>query len=182
MPTLQKIFVMVLAPLLILGMTRTAAAAVTDDPPSVKWEYKAVSEREIIMLGKGELTAGLNALGAEHWELVAVRDVSYFFKRPLEVKKKTALPTPAFPMFDTELVSATDLTKLNLTKEQKQKYEMIHLEFVLTVSRLPDPRLDSGTRWFYEVPKLRKDALDKVAAILFTPEQQEVFKGIRMAR
>jgi hypothetical protein len=56
-----------------------------------KWEYKVASESEVAKLGKGDLAAGLNQLGEDGWDLVAVHStapasgaltpVRYVFKR-----------------------------------------------------------------------------------------------------
>lgn len=49
------------------------------------WEYKALVKSQITELGKTDLGAGLNALGDEGWELVAVDagkgQATYIFKR-----------------------------------------------------------------------------------------------------
>ncbi len=65
-----------------------------------KWEYKALSRDEIAELGKNDITAGLNKLGDEGWEMVgapalpaaafrggpggapAGRSPEFYFKRP----------------------------------------------------------------------------------------------------
>jgi hypothetical protein len=85
----------VLAAVVLLGPARAA-----DDPkakPAVaapKWEYKIQTKEELLDLGKKDLGAGLNKLGAEGWELVSIQPASetrmgrpsgrdtYYFKRP----------------------------------------------------------------------------------------------------
>jgi hypothetical protein len=55
------------------------AAAAPDMAP--RWEYRVVTEEQLKVAGKNDLAAGLNRLGDEGWELVAVRK-DYIFKRP----------------------------------------------------------------------------------------------------
>jgi hypothetical protein len=45
------------------------------------WQYAVRSRIEINTQGKGDLAAGLNKLGEEGWELVAVEAGEYYFKR-----------------------------------------------------------------------------------------------------
>jgi hypothetical protein len=59
-----------------------------------RWDYRLATRQQLLELGKNDVAAGLNQVGAEGWELVAVRpgagrpegrgDVSteYYFKRP----------------------------------------------------------------------------------------------------
>jgi hypothetical protein len=46
-----------------------------------RWEYRVLTRQEVVDLGKKDLAAGLNKLGGEGWELVAI-DAQYIFKRP----------------------------------------------------------------------------------------------------
>jgi type II secretory pathway component GspD/PulD (secretin) len=64
---------------------------------SPKWEYKILTKDGVADLGKGEVGAGLNALGDDSWELIAVepggrsaRESSFYFKRPVQA----AAPSP----------------------------------------------------------------------------------------
>jgi hypothetical protein len=54
-----------------------------------RWEYRVLNKPEIIDLGKKDLAAGLNQLGDEGWELVAI-DAAYIFKRPKVDNRKQA--------------------------------------------------------------------------------------------
>jgi hypothetical protein len=71
--------------LLALGLTVGSPLAVRSaEPkpePAVKWEYRVLSKEQVLEAGKKDLTAGLNALGDEGWELVAA-EPAYIFKRP----------------------------------------------------------------------------------------------------
>ena len=55
-----------------------SAGGKTDAPP--RWEYRVLSKQQVIQQGKNDLVAGLNELGEQGWELVAV-DGGYIFKR-----------------------------------------------------------------------------------------------------
>jgi hypothetical protein len=46
-----------------------------------RWEYKVVSEADILKLGKGGLAAGLNKLGEDGWELVGFEKTRFILKR-----------------------------------------------------------------------------------------------------
>jgi hypothetical protein len=71
--------------------------------PGPKWEYKVLTKDEIAGLSNKDFAAGLNKLGEEGWELVAVepaqagargagaggrgaREADYYFKRPKAVR------------------------------------------------------------------------------------------------
>jgi hypothetical protein len=46
-----------------------------------RWEYRVLTKAQLLELGRNDLTAGLNKLGDEGWELSAF-DAAYIFKRP----------------------------------------------------------------------------------------------------
>src|SRR5262249_43830656 len=46
-----------------------------------KWEYKVMSETDLLKLGKDNLSAGLNKLGDDSWELVGLAASQFIFKR-----------------------------------------------------------------------------------------------------
>jgi hypothetical protein len=46
-----------------------------------RWEYRVLTKAQVLELGRNDLTAGLNKLGDEGWELAAF-DAAYIFKRP----------------------------------------------------------------------------------------------------
>jgi hypothetical protein len=84
----------------ILLATRSTAAPAPPLPPGVKaWEYKLLSDFQLVQAGvppggkarqpaNDGLNDGLNNLGAEGWELVTVIEnpnggaAKYYFKRP----------------------------------------------------------------------------------------------------
>lgn len=61
----------------VAGSQLTVQAA----EPTIQWEYKVLTKGQVLDLGKKDLAAGLNKLGDDGWELVAV-DNAYIFKRP----------------------------------------------------------------------------------------------------
>ena len=74
-------------------------------PPPIKWEYKIAVEEDIRKLGKGDATAGLNMLGNDNWEVVSIRNTTFFFKRP-NPKQRVQMPfdpdEPEPDLFKTE--------------------------------------------------------------------------------
>ena len=88
-----------------LKAAEAAAAPVPEKAvsPGPKWEYKVLTKDEIAGLSDKDFAAGLNKLGEEGWELVAVepaqagargagaggrgaREAEYYFKRPKAVR------------------------------------------------------------------------------------------------
>jgi hypothetical protein len=75
---------------LLVGGTRPSTAPAADGRPGAasRWEYRVLTRQQVIDLGPKDLAAGLNHLGDEGWELVAVHhaahtvDADYIFKRP----------------------------------------------------------------------------------------------------
>jgi hypothetical protein len=68
---------------LVVAGTMSGTAPAADGKPGAdsRWEYKVLTRSQVIDLGKKDLAAGLNQLGDEGWELVAI-DGDYIFKRP----------------------------------------------------------------------------------------------------
>ena len=54
-----------------------------------QWEYRVLTEEQIVGLAKRDLAAGLNKLGEEGWEL-ATAGTHYIFKRPRDLAQKQA--------------------------------------------------------------------------------------------
>jgi hypothetical protein len=54
-----------------------------------RWEYRVLTEEQVIALGKKDLQAGLNKLGDEGWELVTA-GAHYILKRPKDLVQKQA--------------------------------------------------------------------------------------------
>src|SRR5262245_30412877 len=90
--------------------TTESMKTVTERKAAVRsgWEYKTATAKEVRDLANNDLTAGLNRLGEDGWELVAVeprsdtgrslRDATYYFKRPKSVMAAAPeAPKPAAP-------------------------------------------------------------------------------------
>jgi hypothetical protein len=58
------------------------------------WQYRVLTRDHVLDLGKKDLAAGLNKLGADGWELAAI-DTVYIFKRPLNARRQSARETKA---------------------------------------------------------------------------------------
>jgi hypothetical protein len=67
-----------------------AASADEAKPGAVsRWEYRVLTEEQLVILGKKDLAGGLNALGDEGWELVTA-GARYVFKRPKDLAQHQA--------------------------------------------------------------------------------------------
>lgn len=63
------------------GLLPGSQASDERQPDAVpKWEYQILTKEQVIELGKKDLTAGLNRLGEQGWELAAV-ETAFIFKR-----------------------------------------------------------------------------------------------------
>jgi WD40 repeat protein len=67
-----------------------------DEKVRPRWEYKVASEADILKLGKDDLTAGLNKLGEDGWELVGSEKTRFILKR--KNTAATAATPPANPV------------------------------------------------------------------------------------
>jgi hypothetical protein len=70
---------------IVAGSQAPALSAELKSEAATKWEYRIVSKEQLLDLGKKDLVAGLNKLGDDGWELVAV-EPAYIFKRPKDRK------------------------------------------------------------------------------------------------
>jgi hypothetical protein len=72
-----------------VGILPFPAASAAEPKPDVvvQWEYRVLTEEQVIALGKMDLAAGLNKLGEEGWEL-ATAGAHYIFKRPKDLAQK----------------------------------------------------------------------------------------------
>jgi hypothetical protein len=70
------------AKLLVLALVGSAyPLAVQSAESGSRWEYHVLTKAQVLELGQNDLTAGLNKLGDQGWELAAF-DAAYIFKRP----------------------------------------------------------------------------------------------------
>jgi len=178
-----------------------------DKTTPVPWEYKVETEAQVKKLGHGDVTAGLNALGIECWELAAIRHDLYYFKRPVPPDGHVAIPPGlvvelmdnivraaanlalgGFCYGDMFLFSGTDLgspdqwAELNLTPKQKEQYVLISLQMKIKAAHVgPDPRLDSGTQYIYGMKALQQHCWQQFEAIL-SPVQRAALQELQRRR
>jgi hypothetical protein len=110
----------------VLLLGAWSPAAVGEEAPKPKpalgpkWEYRVLAKREVAELGKKDLAAGLNKLGDEGWELVAVEpqagrssgQPTYYFKR-LAARAESGTPGEGdFRMIKLKNASAADVAKV----------------------------------------------------------------------
>jgi hypothetical protein len=95
----MKLLTMVI---ILLGFGLVAAAepsppASADAKPAfpIQWEYRVLTREQVLELGKKDMAAGLNKLGAEGWELVAIepanvaaKPAELYFKRPAHMLER----------------------------------------------------------------------------------------------
>jgi hypothetical protein len=64
--------------LIAIGLRATEATAVpAPQPTAVRWEYRALTEADLLGMTEGKTAeAGMNKLGDEGWELVAIKSTS----------------------------------------------------------------------------------------------------------
>jgi type II secretory pathway component GspD/PulD (secretin) len=91
-------------------------------PP--KWEYKALTKAQVADLGKKDFAAGLNKLGDEGWELVALEpglegrsgrssgQTTFYFKRPAARTAETPPGTGELKVFKLKHLSAAHAAKV----------------------------------------------------------------------
>jgi hypothetical protein len=100
---------------------------------TARWEYQVLTKEQVADLGKNNLAAGLNKLGEESWELVAVEassppenlpgrpagkttPVTYYFKR--QATTRAEAPPPAVGDFKSfALKSANSVQAIKVIQE-----------------------------------------------------------------
>jgi hypothetical protein len=110
-----------------------------------KWEYRVLTKQEILDLGKKDLTAGLNKLGDQGWELAAV-ETSFIFKRakpslslqgwdPIrrgerieDVKRRIALLEADLEMWKDRVAWAERMLKKGFLSEAQVKGERLEMK------------------------------------------------------
>jgi uncharacterized protein (TIGR03067 family) len=90
------------------------SAAAPSHHSGPRWEYRTLTRQELINLAQKDVTAGLNKLGEDGWELVAIRpgvgsgsqrgpgrpdeaNTEYYFKRPVSAAGTGPAPKAAAP-------------------------------------------------------------------------------------
>jgi hypothetical protein len=115
----------------LLGVLFAAASSpVTagDEAPQAKgavapkWEYQALSKEQVVAHGKKDLAAGLNKLGDDGWELVAVvpegrperraGQATFYFKRPARQAEAAQPGAGEFKVIRLKNLSAVQTAKI----------------------------------------------------------------------
>ncbi len=107
-----------------------------------RWEYRVLTRDQILDLGKKDLAAGLNQLGADGWELAAI-DTVYIFKRPRETHGRSA----------EELKGVIALLE---SQVETQKDRVAWVERMLRKGFVSARQVEDERRWL----KSAEDALD----------------------
>ena len=123
---------------LVLVVAASPPAAWSAEPKSeatLKWEYRVLTKEQLLDLGKKDLAAGLNALGDEGWELIAV-EPSYIFKRPKgqaarhveDVKRRVTLATADVEMWKDRAAWAERMVKKGFMTDRQLQQERAQLQ------------------------------------------------------
>jgi hypothetical protein len=123
-----------------------ASCAEEKASPVHRWEYRVLSKAQILDLGKKDFAAGLNRLGDEGWEFVAV-DAAYIFKRPkaqqrpqvVEVKDPVAAAEAKVEQQKGHLAWAERMARAGRVTEQEveaARAQLKRAEFALKVARI----------------------------------------------
>jgi hypothetical protein len=101
-----------------------------------KWEYRILTKGEVLELGNKDLTAGLNKLGDEGWELAAV-DSAYLFKRPkgpsrqqveAALKERVALAEAEVEQLKERVAWVTRMARKGFVAEQQLEADKAALQ------------------------------------------------------
>jgi hypothetical protein len=126
--------------LLVLGVANVpgqapALPAARKSDPAPKWEYRVLTKEQVLDLGKKDLATGLNKLGDDGWELVAV-DAAYIFKRVKspgrehagEILRRIALIESDVELFRDRVGWAQRMVKKGFLSDRQLDAERIRLK------------------------------------------------------
>jgi hypothetical protein len=139
----------------------TALRAQGRSEPILRWEYRVLKREQVLEVGKKDLSAGLNALGNEGWELAGIDGV-YIFKRPrdlirnrvAELKSQVALIEADVEQFRDALAWTERMLKKGFMAASQVDFERSRL-------RRAEAALDSARREFEAYSAESKQAHDK---------------------
>jgi hypothetical protein len=131
-----------LAALALAGVA-TSAEPTTDG--FIRWEYRVLTRAQVLELGKQDLTAGLNKLGDEGWELAGV-DGPYIFKRLKdqvrrqadEIRRHIAIAEADVESWKERVTWAERMSKkgyMSATQLQAERAQLTQAELVLDAAR-----------------------------------------------
>jgi hypothetical protein len=128
-----------------------------------RWEYRVLTKAKLLDLGKDDLTAGLNQLGDEGWELAAVDpSFSYIFKRPKEQIRKQLEDVKARIVFiESDIESLKD--RVAWAERMAKKGYMTDQQVQAERARLKraEAALDRARRELQALPSDPKDPAEK---------------------
>jgi len=147
-----------------VGLGPFSAASAAELKPDVvfQWEYRVLTEEQVIALGKKDLAAGLNKLGDEGWELVTV-GAHYIFKRPknlaqiqlAEIKRQIALAESDVEAWKERVAWSERMLKKGYLTERHVESERAQLRRAETV-------LDMARRALKILPSAPEEPEQKV--------------------
>jgi hypothetical protein len=117
---------------LLQGSALTAA----EPKPIVgpRWEYRVLTKEQVLELGKKDLVAGLNRLGEEGWDLVAVEPAHYFkrlkeqgIRQAEDVKRRIALLKEDLEMWKDRVTWCERMVRKGYMTETQLQAERAHL-------------------------------------------------------
>jgi hypothetical protein len=123
---------------LALGLLSGPPAAPAAEPrpeAAPRWEYRVLTKEQLLELGKKDLTAGLNALGDDGWELVAA-EPSFIFKRAKgpsprhveEVRRQAQLARSDLEMWKDRVAWAERMVKKGYLTERQLQADQARLK------------------------------------------------------
>ncbi len=133
--------------LLAVGALAFPGVSRGEDKPDVspKWEYRVLTKNQVLELGKNDLAAGLDKLGAEGWELAAV-EPQYIFKRAKgpdrrseqELKRVIAVAESDAQAWKDRVTWAERMVKKGYITErqlQAEREQLLRVEVLLDTAR-----------------------------------------------
>ena len=126
-------FVFLVFGIVSTGSQGTALAAEPRSEALTRWEYRVVTKEQLLELGKKDLAAGLNKLGDEGWELVAI-EPAFIFKRPNqsqrieEVKRRLVVAESILEAWKDRVSWSERMVKKGFMTEKQLLYEQARLQ------------------------------------------------------
>jgi hypothetical protein len=117
-----------------------------------RWEYRILTKDQVLDLGNKDLTAGLDKLGDDGWELAAV-DSAYIFKRPKsptqnaqEIKQRFAIAEAEVEQWKEHLAWSMRMAKKGFIAEQKVDADRAKLQAAEVVLESARRELEASSK------------------------------------
>ncbi len=152
------------------------------------WEYRVIARQEIQGLAgereKENLTAGLNKLGSEGWELVTIdRGAVYVFKRPVSRGGRgwpTALAEPPLAAQRAPAAFASELRVFRLKNAAAADMEQVLAKLFTTGGRFGTTlRIASDPRTNSVLASGPREQLVEIEALLSRLDRMEGGEGVK---